>query len=219
MYPKLKPLSVDFEDEREAVFISKWGVLETSLRSAFEFCIISATCASGCSVSNYRDVSSPRHSPLVLRWHQSRSTFGRVTVPSMSSRTKLWNCLNPLLFGMVDLLSAIREHQGGRRQKVGLVRLNSQHRISPFPFQWAARPLAAERLLVVKVFERWKNEKNTNTVFTMFKSPENYSFGNTLTFGIAWINRTRLVGLHRVRVRKSKKLSRYFPDTPTCFFL
>ena len=72
----------------------------------------------------------------------------------MSSRTKLWNCLNPLLFGMVDLLSAIREHQGGRRQKVGLVRLNSQHRLSPFPSQWAARPLAAERLLVEKVFEQ-----------------------------------------------------------------
>ena len=65
MYPKLKPLSVDFGDERQAVFISKWGVLETSLRSAFEFCIISATCASGCSVSNYRDVSSLRHSLLV----------------------------------------------------------------------------------------------------------------------------------------------------------
>ena len=53
---------------------------------------------------------------------------------------------------MVDLLSAIREHQGGRRQKVGLVRLNSQHRLSPFPSQWATRPLAAERLLVEKVF-------------------------------------------------------------------
>ena len=65
MYPKLKPLSVDFVDEREAVFISKWGVLETSLRSAFEFCIISATCASGCSVSNYRDVSSLWHSLLL----------------------------------------------------------------------------------------------------------------------------------------------------------
>ena len=65
MYPKLKPLSVDFVDEREAAFISKWGVLETSLRSAFEFCIISATCASGCSVSNYRDVSSLWHSLLL----------------------------------------------------------------------------------------------------------------------------------------------------------
>ena len=64
MYPKLKTLSVDFDDERDTVFISKWGVLETSLRSAFEFCIISATCASGCSVSNYRDVSSLWHSLL-----------------------------------------------------------------------------------------------------------------------------------------------------------
>ena len=29
----------------------------------------------------------------------------------------------------------------------------------------------------------------------MFKSPENYSFGTTLTFGIAWINRTRNEGV------------------------
>ena len=60
---------------------------------------------------------------------------------------------------MVDLLSAIREHQGGRRQKVGLVRLNSQHRLSPFPSQWAARPLAAERLLVEKSLSNEKMRK------------------------------------------------------------
>ena len=71
----------------------------------------------------------------------------------MSSPTKLWN-RNPLLFGMVDLLSATSEHQGGRQQKVALVRLNSKHRLSPFPSQWAARPLTAERLFVEKVFEQ-----------------------------------------------------------------